>query len=88
MYTHIIGVDDELWDILEDGIDIPVDRIRMVADRKSLTPAQNKTYRKHHKMCGILVDDLPYSKYLKITTILLQRLFLNPWLLHMKAINR
>lgn len=22
MYTHLIGLDDELWDILEDGIDI------------------------------------------------------------------
>lgn len=38
----------------------------MVADRKSLTPAQKKTYKKHHRVCGILVNALPHSKYLKI----------------------
>ena len=27
MYTHIIGLDDELWDILEDGIDIPLNGV-------------------------------------------------------------
>jgi hypothetical protein len=24
MYSHIIGVDDELWDIIEDGICFPI----------------------------------------------------------------
>lgn len=27
MYTRSIGLDDELWDILEDGIDIPVNGV-------------------------------------------------------------
>jgi hypothetical protein len=26
MYTHISGVDDSLWDIIEDGLTIPVDK--------------------------------------------------------------
>lgn len=43
MYTYIIGVDDELWDILEDGIDIPVDGIGMMDDRESLTSAKKPT---------------------------------------------
>lgn len=47
MYTHIIGVDVELWNILEDCIEILVDGVGMVADRKSLTHAQKKTYIKH-----------------------------------------
>lgn len=34
MHTHIISVDDELWDILEDDIDIPADGVEMVAGRK------------------------------------------------------
>lgn len=34
MYTHIIGLDDELWDILEDGINFEVDGVCMVTDRK------------------------------------------------------
>lgn len=37
MYTHIIGLDDELWDILKDGIDIPVNGVGMLTDRKTHT---------------------------------------------------
>ena len=66
MYTYIIGLDDELWDILEDGIDIAIDSVGMVVDRKTLTPTQKKIYRKHHRVRGILVDALPHAEYLKI----------------------
>ena len=47
MYTYIIGLDDELWYILEDGIDMVVDGVGMVKDRKTPTPSQKKVYRKH-----------------------------------------
>lgn len=66
MYTHTIDVDDELWYIIKDGIDVPIDGVRMVADRKSLTPSQKKIYRKYHRVRFILVDSLPHSEYLKI----------------------
>lgn len=66
MYTHIIDLYDELWDIILDGVDIPVDGVGMIADRKSLTPGQKKTYIKHHKVCDILVNALPHSEYIKI----------------------
>lgn len=66
MYTHIIDLDDQLYDILDDGIDIVVDGVGMLADRKSLTHAQKKIYRKHHRVRRILVDALPHSEYLKI----------------------
>lgn len=66
MYTHTICLDDNLLDILEDDIDIPVNGVRMVFDRKTLTPAQKKVCRKHHSTRGILVDDLPHSEYIKI----------------------
>ncbi|XP_050915981.1 extensin-like [Lathyrus oleraceus] len=46
MYTHIIDLDDELWDILEDGINIQVNSVGMVSERKSLTPAKKKIYKK------------------------------------------
>lgn len=38
----------------------------MVTDIKSLTHAQKKTYRKHHKVRGVLVNVLPHYKYIKI----------------------
>ena len=66
MYSHIIGVDDELWDINEDGIDIPVNE-GVVVDRKKLTTTQNKIYIKHHKVRGIIVEALPHSEYLKLS---------------------
>lgn len=59
--THIIGIDDELWDILEDDIDIPVNGVGVVSDRKNIRAAKKKIYRKHHRVRGILVDALPYS---------------------------
>lgn len=65
MYTYIIGLDDELWDILEDEIDMVVDGIGMVKERKNLTPSQKKVYRKNHRVKGILIEALPHSKYIK-----------------------
>jgi len=54
MYNHIICVGDVLWDIIEDGVGFAVDAEGMVVDRKSLTEAQRKIYRKHHmwNSCG------------------------------------
>jgi len=42
MYSHIIGLDDELWDIIEDGVSFPLDSKGMVVDRKSLIDAHKK----------------------------------------------
>lgn len=66
MYTHIISLDDELWDIMEYDINIQVKSVGMVSDKKSLTHAQKKIYRKHHRVRGILLDPLPHSEYIKI----------------------
>lgn len=55
-----------MWDILEDDIDIPVNGVGMVTDRKILTSAHKKAYKKHHRVRGILVDALPHSEYIKI----------------------
>jgi len=62
MCNYIIGVDDELWAIIEDGITFTVDRYRIITDRKSLTTTQKKEYKKHHRVRGILVDSLPHSE--------------------------
>lgn len=65
MYTHIFGLDDELWDILEDDIDFQVNGVRIVSNRKSLTLDQKKICRKHHRVKGILIDALPHYEYIK-----------------------
>jgi len=58
MYNHIMGLDEELWDILVDGVAV---------DRKKHIAAQKKLYNKHHKIRGTLVAALPHKEYLKIS---------------------
>ena len=41
------GYSTELCDILEDCINIQVNGVGMVSDRKSLTPAQKNIYKKY-----------------------------------------
>jgi len=61
MYSYIIDIDEELWDIIEDGIDIPVKYIRIATNRKSLTHARKKKiYKKHHNLRGLLVETLHF----------------------------
>ena len=58
MYSYIMGLDEELWDILEEGV---------VVDRKKHTPAQKKLYKKHHKIRGIFVASIPRTEYMKMS---------------------
>ena len=58
MYSHIMGMDDELWDIREEGVAL---------DRKAHTAEQKKLYKKHHTIRGILVATLPHKEYLKMS---------------------
>jgi len=69
MYNHIIDVDDELWDITENGVSFQVDIKGMLLDRKSLIDAQKKIYRNHHRVRGILVEALPHLECTKIVDI-------------------
>jgi len=67
MYSYIMGLDEELWDILEDGVcELALDEEGVVVDRKKHTPAQKKLYKKHHKIRGIIVVALPRTEYLKM----------------------
>ncbi|AES98828.1 hypothetical protein MTR_5g073300 [Medicago truncatula] len=66
MYSHIIEVDDELWDIIEDGVIFSVVSVGMVVDRKSMIEAQRKIYRKHRIVHDVLVEVLLHPEYTKI----------------------
>jgi len=68
MYSHIMGLDEELWDILEDGVgDLILHEEGATVDRKKHTAAQKKLYKKHHKIRGILFAALPHKEYLKMS---------------------
>jgi len=66
-YSYIMGLDEKLWDILEDGVgDFDLDEEGAAVDRKKHTPAQKKMYKKHHKIRGSLVLAIPRAEYMKM----------------------
>jgi len=68
MYSHIMGLDEKLWDVLEDGVgDLVLDEEGAVVDRKKHNPTHKKLYKKHHKIRGILIAALPHKEYLKMS---------------------
>ena len=63
MYSHIMGMDEELWDVLEDGVgDLKLDEEGAALDRKAHTAEQKKLYKKQHTIRGILVAALPHKE--------------------------
>jgi len=49
-----MDIDEEIWDIIEDGINIPVNSVGIASNRKSLTHArEKKIYKKHHNLRGL-----------------------------------
>jgi len=64
MCSHVIGMDDELWDVLEDGVgNLGLDEEGIALDRKAHTAEQKKLYKKHHLIRGILVAALPHKEF-------------------------
>ena len=67
-YSYVMGLDEKLWDILEDGVgDLDLDEEGAVVDRKKHTPAQKKIYKKHHKIRGSLVLAIPRAEHMKMS---------------------
>jgi len=67
-YNYVMGLDEELWDLLEDGVgDLVLDEEWAAVDKKKHTPAHNKIYKKHHKIRGSLVLDIPRVEYMKMS---------------------
>ena len=63
-----MGLEEELWDILEYGVgDLDLDEKGVAVDRKKHTLAQKKMYKKHHKIRGSLVLAIPHAEYMKIS---------------------
>ncbi|MCI24063.1 aspartyl-tRNA synthetase [Trifolium medium] len=68
--NHVIGIDDELWDIVEEGVqfeNMDGDGVVIIANRKLFTEEQKKQYKKHNKVKSILTKSISHSEYLKIS---------------------
>jgi len=67
-YSYVIGLDEELWDILEDGVgNLVLDEEGAAIDRKKHTHEQKKLYKKHHNIRGSLVTTIPKVEYMKMS---------------------
>jgi hypothetical protein len=67
-YSYVIGLDEELWNILEDSVgDLVLDEEGAAVDRRKHTPDQKKTYKKHHDIRGTLVNAIPKDVYMKMS---------------------
>ena len=63
-----MGLDEELWDILENGVcNLVLDEEGAAIDRKKHTPGQKKLYKKHHKIRGSLATAIPKAEYMKMS---------------------
>ncbi|MCI15234.1 TNP1, partial [Trifolium medium] len=52
MYSHIMGSDVDLWDIVEEGVQfqkMDADGVISSANRKVLTNEENELYKMHHR---------------------------------------
>ncbi|KAK2373923.1 hypothetical protein QL285_074924 [Trifolium repens] len=69
MYSHIIGVDCDLWDMVEEGVkfeNMDGEGVVSYENRKSFTPDQKKEYKKHHLVKGMMTNAISHDEYLKI----------------------
>ncbi|WJX12733.1 hypothetical protein P8452_03195 [Trifolium repens] len=70
IYSHLIGLDDELWDLVEEGVTFQGldEKGRLsVEERKKFTPTDKKLYKKHHRVKDLLIGCITHDEYLKIT---------------------
>ncbi|KAK2409915.1 hypothetical protein QL285_045312 [Trifolium repens] len=70
IYSHLIGLDDELWDLVEEGVTfqgLDEKGKLFVEERKKFTPTEKKAYKKHHKVKDLLIGCITHDEYLKIT---------------------
>ena len=69
MYSYIIGIDVDLWDLVEEGVVFDnMDKEGVVSHlhRKSFTPSQKLEYKKHHNVKGMMTNAISHDEYLKI----------------------
>ncbi|MCI44803.1 aspartyl-tRNA synthetase, partial [Trifolium medium] len=69
IYSHITGIDEELCDLVEEGLafkNLNETGRLSIADKKSLSVAEKKTYMKHHKVKDIIVGAIKHEEYVRI----------------------
>src|ERR1044072_8040073 len=58
---------DDLWDMVTDGYTHPTDTSGQKIERMKMSDQQKKEFKNHHKAGTILLSDISYTEYEKIT---------------------
>ncbi|KAK2370689.1 hypothetical protein QL285_083714 [Trifolium repens] len=68
MYSHIMSIDCDLWDLVEDGVNfenMDLEGVVSSQNRKSFTPTQKLDYKKHHSVKGMMTNAISHDEYPK-----------------------
>ena len=65
--SFFLGYDVDLWDLVVDGYNHPVDVAGNKVARSAMTDQQKKDYKNNHKARTILLNVISYTEYEKIT---------------------
>src|ERR1044072_3662146 len=65
--SFFLGFDVDLWDIVIKGYEHPKDAEGEAISRSQMIEAQKNTFKDHHKARTILLNDISYAEYEKIT---------------------
>src|ERR1044072_127944 len=65
--SFFLGYDADLWDLVIEGYEQPKDAEGNIVSRSSMTDAQKKMFKDHHKARTILLNAISYTEYEKIT---------------------
>ncbi|WJX91230.1 hypothetical protein P8452_73041 [Trifolium repens] len=66
MYSYIMGIDCDLWDLVEDGVNfenMDLEGIVSSKNRKAFTPTQKLKYKKHHNVKGMMTNVISHDEY-------------------------
>ncbi|KAK2354920.1 putative mitochondrial protein [Trifolium repens] len=69
MYSYIMSIDCDLWDMVEDGVNfenMDLEGVVSSQNRKAFTPTQKLEYKKHHSVKGMMTNAISHDEYLKI----------------------
>ena len=59
MYSYIMSIDCDLWDMVEDGVNfenMDLEGVVSSQNRKAFTPTQKLEYKKHHSVKGMMTN--------------------------------
>src|SRR3954470_19188503 len=65
--SYFLGLDGDLWDLLVDGYEHPVNASGAKMSRQEMSDDQKKQFKNHHKSRTILLNAISHAKYEKIS---------------------